>query len=424
MRNVLHGSAWFSPQDLEKVKHLMLLQCSATRTAYQYVQKTGVYGNPVKVHLKTRFGKELNQRYISDAAALASSQKNPGVVFGGKKAWQDLQHGRVTKEEWQLLRNRTLYASGDRAKKGNLNIRLEGDFLLVKDPTVRGLWIPGKLFVPEKFKHTFDPTCYDVRLQLKRDGSVQVTSTWEAEPRTIRPCCNDGTIGVDTNPDGCALVETDASGNLLHHHYESAQRLQFARHNKRANDVRLLAINVVNVALVANKPLILERLQFKKGKAGYRKFNRMTHNFLHKQILGAIKARAAKEGAEVIEIEPAFTSILGKLKYQDMYSLSIHCAAALVIARRGLGIQERQTFTVTGSGKGGGRQNLEGRCRTHTLTRKAWSWFQDCFLKPKNSLPHRDATGSDNSVGISGSLGENPKGESSTTTDRRGHLSS
>jgi len=41
------------------------------------------------------------------------------------------------------------------------------------------------------------------------------------------------------------------------------------------------------------------------------------------------------------KVNPAFTSVIGKFKYQKMYNLSIHESASYVIARRGLGFNEK-----------------------------------------------------------------------------------
>jgi hypothetical protein len=41
----------------------------------------------------------------------------------------------------------------------------------------------------------------------------------------------------------------------------------------------------------------------------------------------------------VINVNPAFTSIIGILKYQHMYGIAVHEAAGYVIARRGLGYE-------------------------------------------------------------------------------------
>jgi len=43
----------------------------------------------------------------------------------------------------------------------------------------------------------------------------------------------------------------------------------------------------------------------------------------------------------VIEINPAYTSVIGKAKFMARYGLSPHAVAAVAIARRGLGFGER-----------------------------------------------------------------------------------
>lgn len=55
----------------------------------------------------------------------------------------------------------------------------------------------------------------------------------------------------------------------------------------------------------------------------------------------AIKSRANKIGVDVITVNPAYTSISVKMKYMRKFGLSIHCAAAFTIGRRGLGKKEK-----------------------------------------------------------------------------------
>lgn len=395
----------------------MKIQSSATRAAYQDMRHTDHLGNQVKKAIKGNYMADLNQRYLSDACGLAAPHRNvPSVIFGGKRAWRDLQQGKLSKEDWAQKRNSLLYSRGDKTKRGNPNIRIEGDGIFVNDPAERGKWIEGRFWMPAKFE--FNPDCYDVRL-IYRKGQVEVKISSEfPTPRIVTRPAAQGAIGIDCNPDGLAVVETNEEGQLLHHHYESEQRICFAQKEKRTYDICQLAVRVVLFAFLAGKPLVLEALKFRAGKQKNKKFRRMSHNFLHKQMLEAIKSRATKMGVEVIEVNPAFTSVLGKLKYQDMYSLNTHTAAALVIARRGQGYLESQRFTDKLHGLGGSRVTLEGRSRKHTLRPKAWSWLKDEFLKPKNSRPHRAAAGSCNDAGIGGNLGGIPKDESYPITGR------
>jgi len=50
---------------------------------------------------------------------------------------------------------------------------------------------------------------------------------------------------------------------------------------------------------------------------------------------------ARRNGIQVIKVNPAYTSIIGKLKYAPLYNIDKDTAGAYVIARRGLGFKER-----------------------------------------------------------------------------------
>jgi len=422
MRKVSHGRAWFPDPEMDRILSLMKVQSSATRAAYQFMRRTGHVANEVKKAIKPNYMADLNQRYLGDACGLAAQKRNtPSVIFGGKKTWRDLQRGKISKEDWVQKRNSLLYSRGDKSHSGNPNIRVVGDKILVNDPSEKGKWIEGRFWMPKKF--AFNPDCYDVRL-IYRKGQVEVKISSEfPTPRIVTKPVSQGAIGIDCNPDGLAVVETNDQGQLVHHHYENEQRIRFARSKKRTYDIRLLAVQVVLFAFLIKKPLVLEALKFRAGKQKNKKFNRMSHNFLHRQMLDAIRSRATRMGVEVVEVNPAFTSILGKLKYQDMYSLNVHTAAALVIARRGQGFLESQRFTDKLFGLGGSRVKLEARSREHTLRPKAWSWLRDEFLKPKNSRAHSPTSGSCNDAGKGGNLGEIPKDESGSITGRSRHSS-
>ena len=402
MRMVAHGEVWFAPAEAEKVKHLMLVWNSAKRSAYQSIHTRGLKDNAIKVDVKTRYGKELGQRYVADACLEAKKVRFEHSIFGGSKAFEDLQAGLITKEEWLELRNGSLYSRGDATKKGNPNIRIDGDKITVNDPSARGAWITGKVFIPPRW--TIDKRLYDVRLYIK-DGKLFVNVSYDAVAPAIKPTI-EGTIGVDTNPDGFAVVEVDKSGNLKSQAYISGQRLKFARKEKRDADIRNMAKEVVEKAVTRAKPLVLEDLSFKRDGKGGRKFQRMKANFVHSRMLEAVEARAVKAGIEVIKVNPAFTSVLGIVKYQKMYSLSRHSAAGLVIARRGMGIVERDALTVENSAKDS--LTLEGRGGNTMLKRKQFTWFKS-FLRPKNIRPHR--TLAQTVYGKRGNVGATPTGE-------------
>jgi len=328
---------------------------------------------------------KLNQRYIADAVYKAQIIKKDHVIFGGKKRWRDLLSGLISKNEWHESRNSELYSRGDRATKGNPNIRVlntpEGYKLRIGLPGPRE-FIVFDLYIPEgrnkNYKELLDlyGDCYDVRINNKA-GKFHVSIGLEVPERNPTYLCSNGVLGIDTNPDGLAVVEIDSDGNLLNHEYLISHRLQFARHNKRKNDTEDLAFKIVNRAVLANKGIVVEDLKFNKGKHGSRKFNRLRHNFIYSQLLIAIERRAVKDGVEIRRINPAFTSITGILKYQEQYSLNRHTAAAFIIGRRGMGIMERVKVRLElGENK---KLNLAGRGFKIALTVKAYAYFRHLY---------------------------------------------
>jgi len=65
------------------------------------------------------------------------------------------------------------------------------------------------------------------------------------------------------------------------------------------------------------------------------------HYFGYRSLLEMVRLLAKREGIEVIEVDPAYTSVIGMLKYAPQFMVSKDVAAAYVIARRGLGLKER-----------------------------------------------------------------------------------
>src|SRR5262249_46318484 len=68
---------------------------------------------------------------------------------------------------------------------------------------------------------------------------------------------------------------------------------------------------------------------------------RQLSSFAYSSIKSHLKARATREGVEIKEVNPTFTTLIGRVKFAKRYGLSIHQAAALSIGRRFLGASER-----------------------------------------------------------------------------------
>lgn len=59
------------------------------------------------------------------------------------------------------------------------------------------------------------------------------------------------------------------------------------------------------------------------------------------QFRQMVTTRPARNGVRVLEINPAFTSFMGRVRYAQQLGTDVHHAAAVVIARRALSFSER-----------------------------------------------------------------------------------
>lgn len=75
--------------------------------------------------------------------------------------------------------------------------------------------------------------------------------------------------------------------------------------------------------------------------AGSPKYARMLSSFAYSAVDRIVRSRAFKEGIQVLAVNPAFTSLIGRLKFSERYGLTVHQSAALVIGRRSMGLSER-----------------------------------------------------------------------------------
>ena len=103
--------------------------------------------------------------------------------------------------------------------------------------------------------------------------------------------------------------------------------------------------SVVEYARGAGKPLVIEKLDFRQKKAVLegesRKYSRMLSSFAYGKVKAYFLSRGYREGVEIIEVNPAYSSVVGRVKFMERYGLTVHQAAALVLARRYLGCSER-----------------------------------------------------------------------------------
>ena len=184
-----------------------------------------------------------------------------------------------------------------------------------------------------------------VSYRFKRDDKGwRVFVTTEMKEVPVVTDKRRGAIGVDLNANHLAVAETDASGNYVH-----AFRVPLVTYGKSRQQAEALigdaVARVVRYAREVGKPIVIERLDFRQKKAVLegesRKYSRMLSGFSYGKVKAIFLSRGYREGVEIDQVNPAFSSVVGRVKFMERYGLSVHQAAALVLARRLLGCSER-----------------------------------------------------------------------------------
>lgn len=333
----------------------------------------------LKRELPAIFG--LNTRYVDDALLKAKgvmkSRKELGLglrkaVFGGRGLFEQLHRRHLLGKRrekllrrWREKRQGNLYSRGDKSKKGNLNLRFvfgeDGLYLRINVGLRRYVLArvhrkvqPGRCerdkwthFVSDlvKAEKTGKWFPYSVELKLK-DGEIYALVSFEEERSPLEITLADGAIGLDVNasPFHLAWAEVSPDGNLISHGRVDLSELIGKSKGQRDILIWKKAHEVVDLAEERGRALVIERLhRLPKGSRGdgMAELRRRLQQFAYKKLLERVEVLARRKGIEVRRVPAGWTSVIGVLKYAPQYGLDKDRAAALVIARRGLGFRER-----------------------------------------------------------------------------------
>ncbi|WP_299199989.1 IS200/IS605 family accessory protein TnpB-related protein [Thermocrinis sp.] len=362
-------------EDKEKLKKLMGKQSSAIRVAYNMLkdlekEKTKNPHAQIYHRLKQLFP-ELPTKYIDSAIYKAKQYPtDKPVVFGGKRLFEKLCKNHLTgkakeklKKQWRELRQGTLIAIGSKheAVKGNLLLRfmeLDGklhlrittgnrEFIYAKvlrEPSnSRDKWITFMAMLLESWQtQSYFP--YTVELKL-RNGEVYGSVSFEIPTPEVRYTKENGVIAIDTNasPIHLAIAEVSKTGELVSYQTISLHHLLGLSQNSKDHQEWILAHQIVDLAIQKGKAIAVENLKkLRKGKLGDGKaeLRKRLHHWNAKKFLQKLKRVARLKGVEVIEVNPAYTAVIGMLKYAPQLSIDKDIASAYVIGKRALGFKE------------------------------------------------------------------------------------
>ena len=121
------------------------------------------------------------------------------------------------------------------------------------------------------------------------------------------------------------------------------------------------------------RPVALERLDFRGKKAALegksRRYSRMLSSFSYGKTLGCFLSWGHCEGVKIYQVNPAFSSVIGRVKFMDRYGLSVRQlsqSSALAQARRLLRCAERTPALAA--------HHRLGKCRDDSNPIQAFVW--------------------------------------------------
>ena len=154
-------------------------------------------------------------------------------------------------------------------------------------------------------------------------------------------CYDDGCVAFDMNYDHFAASELGPQGELQRH-WTVPLQMEGRTSNQISNAISEGLEEIFRYAVAVNKPITIEGIEHpdKCLLYGNKKANRKISEFAHEKMTALAESKGEKYHLSVREVNPAYTSQIGKIKYMRQMGLSIHEAAAYVIGRRGMGLKD------------------------------------------------------------------------------------
>ena len=160
----------------------------------------------------------------------------------------------------------------------------------------------------------------------------------------ITTSLKNGCIGVDFNQDSVEWAYILADGNIKERGKISFKSKGF-NSGQRQVMMRDLVVKLTDVAFNYQCPIAIESLDFSKKKASMseasKAYNSMLSNLSTRMFRAVLESRCQRYGIGLHYCNPAFTSVIGMIKFMPRYGLNSGTAAAMTIARRAMGHSER-----------------------------------------------------------------------------------
>ena len=286
----------------------------------------------------------------------------PSIIFAGKRLWMaqfNLEaNGYETHQDWLLdwreARSSQFMLVGSKDEtRGNQNCQLspEGSIKINVPRALESQF--GKYITASGIKLAYGQDDINYALEkgksltyrfVRKNGKWYIFCTVERPQVPSQSRYANGMLRVDLNPSVIGWSYIESVGNLK---VKGQIRINLRDRSKEQVKATLgdACKQLVEIAQSYQCPMTIESLDFSRKKASMReagnKYSRMLSNFAYSEFGEILASRCERFGIELVHINPAYSSLIGCLKFMRQYGLSSDTAAALVLARRALRLSER-----------------------------------------------------------------------------------
>ena len=288
------------------------------------------------------------------------NEKKPNICMGTKKlARSDMKSFKQHRD------SQINYIGRACEKQGNTNFQMQyvkkGNFFAMKVRRDFGKWKGDKSlerfaygkchfkYGSRQLRDAMRDNVSPVTVSIIRKNDryyLFVTIAISYESSTIVTRKEHGVIGIDFNKGFVNISEIDEKGNIV-----NVEKMKYSFEKAGITNAGLAVVisEVCEKAIETGKSIAAEELSFEKKKRKAKKAvtptekerMRMLHSLPYSKYAQILENITFNRRIELIKVNPAYTSRIAEQKFCNQMKLNIHNGAAYVIARKGMGINDK-----------------------------------------------------------------------------------
>jgi IS605 OrfB family transposase len=267
---------------------------------------------------------------------------------------KQIEHLKTAPIQTVIPRNQTFVVGSKDESFGNQVCQWDGDILKFRVPACLeskfGKYVQTKLGNFDRNINRLptdgSKTWHFYRKNGKWNAAVQFTPV---PVKHVSRYSAYGCIGIDMNPGSIGWAYVDHAGNLRASGQIPLQMgLPSGKQDAQIVDACLQLATLANTFAC---PIVCEELDFSTKKEQLselgRKYARMLSGWAYSRFYELLESILSNRGIYLMKVNPAYTSIIGLVKYARQYGLASDEAAAMAIARRGMRLTENIPGSIT-----------------------------------------------------------------------------